>query len=59
MDQMAQVVHNETLDGVLAVMFVMVVVSMLVYGIAAIRKARASDKPTAIEVGGPGSVAAE
>ncbi|MCR6632875.1 MAG: carbon starvation protein A [Magnetospirillum sp.] len=57
MEQMAQVVHNETLDGVLAVLFVMVVVSMVVYGIASIRKARVSEKPTAIEVGGP--VAAE
>ncbi len=52
MEQMAQVVHNETLDGVLAIMFVMVVASMLVYGVAAIMKARRSDKPTAIEVGG-------
>jgi carbon starvation protein len=59
MEQMAQVVHNETLDGVLAVAFVLVVVSMLAYGVVAIRKARASEKPTALEVGGPGPVAAE
>jgi Carbon starvation protein, predicted membrane protein len=52
MEQMAQVVHNETLDGVLAIMFVMVVVAMLVYGVAAIRKAAKSETPTAIEVGG-------
>jgi carbon starvation protein len=51
MDQMAQVVHNETLDGVLAVAFVLVVVSMLGYGILAIRKARATEKPTALEIG--------
>ncbi|HLO78382.1 MAG TPA: carbon starvation CstA family protein [Magnetospirillum sp.] len=57
MEQMADVVRNETLDGILACMFVMVVVSMVVYGIAAIRKASRSEKPTAIEVGGP--VAAE
>jgi len=53
MDQMAQVVHNNMLDGVLAIMFVLVVVSMVVYGAVAIRRAMASDKPTAHEVDGP------
>jgi carbon starvation protein len=57
MDQMAQVVHNNMLDGVLSIMFVMVVLSMVVYGVAGILKARRSEKPTAIEVSGP--VAAE
>jgi len=56
-DQMAQVVHNNMLDGVLACLFVLVVVSMVVYGVASILKARRIDKPTAIEVSGP--VAAE
>ncbi|MGE5475357.1 MAG: carbon starvation CstA family protein, partial [Bacteroidales bacterium] len=52
MDQMAQVVHNNMLDGVLAIMFVLVVVAMVIYGIAGILKARRSEKPTAIEVSG-------
>ncbi len=51
LDQMRQVMFNEYLDGVLALMFVGVVVAMVIYGIIAIRKAQQSEKPTVNEVG--------
>ena len=46
-------VHNNMMDGVLSVMFVLVVAAMVVYGVVAIRRAMTSDKPTAHEVDGP------
>jgi len=52
MDQMNQIVFNAYVDATLAFGFVMVVVAMLVYGIISVMKARKSDKPTAMEVGG-------
>jgi carbon starvation protein len=48
---MSRVVFNDYVDATLAALFVAVVVSMVVYGIIAIRKALASEKPTAVEVG--------
>ena len=52
MDQMNQIVFNAYVDAILAGAFVLVVVSMLFYGIVSIRKAMASTVPTAIEMGG-------
>jgi len=54
MDQMQQVMFNNYLDAVLAFAFVLVVVSMVIYGFIAIRKSLSDAKPTAIEVGGTG-----
>ncbi len=51
LDQMRQVVFNDYVDATLALAFVAVVVSMLVYGLLTIRKSLASNQPTAIEVG--------
>ena len=59
MDQMAQVVHNNMLDGVLSIAFVLVVASMVIYGVVSIRKARQSEKPTTVEVGGGNPAPAE
>jgi carbon starvation protein len=53
MDQMHQVMVNNYLDAVLAAAFVMVVISMVIYGVLAVRKALASPTPTAVEIGGP------
>ncbi len=52
MDQMNQIVFNAYVDATLAFGFVLVVVAVLVYGVISVVKARKSDKPTAIEVGG-------
>jgi carbon starvation protein len=48
---MSRVVFNDYVDATLAALFVAVVVSMVVYGIIAIRRALASEKPTVVEVG--------
>jgi carbon starvation protein len=48
---MQRVIFNDYVDATLAALFVAVVVAMVVYGVFAIRKALASDKPTAVEVG--------
>jgi carbon starvation protein len=50
---MRRVILNDYVDATLAALFVAVVVAMVVYGIMAIRKALAADKPTAVEVGVP------
>jgi carbon starvation protein len=47
---MQRVIMNDYVDATLAALFVAVVVAMVVYGIIAIRKALASDQPTAVEV---------
>ena len=52
MDQMNQIVFNAYVDATLAFGFVLVVLSILVYGFISVRKARQSDAPTALEVGG-------
>ncbi len=56
LDQMTQVVINDYVDATMTGLFVLVVVAMLVYGAIAIWKALASDKPTAMEVGGSAEV---
>ena len=48
---MRRVILNDYVDATLAALFVAVVVAMVVYGILAIRKALAADKPTVVEVG--------
>ncbi|MDR3437102.1 carbon starvation CstA family protein [Telmatospirillum sp.] len=52
LDQMSQIVFNDYVDATLAAMFVLLLLSMLLYGVIAIRKALASPKVTAIEIGG-------
>jgi carbon starvation protein len=52
MDQMSQIVFNDYVDATLAAGFVLVVLAMLFYGVLAVRKALASPKVTAIEIGG-------
>jgi carbon starvation protein len=49
---MRRVIMNDYVDATLAALFVAVVVAMVVYGILAIRKALATETPTAVEVGG-------
>ncbi len=56
LDQMRQVVVNAWVDAALSAIFVALVLAMLGYGLAAIRKALASDKPTVHEIGGPAEV---
>jgi carbon starvation protein len=51
LEQMGQVVFNDYVDATLALGFLAVVLSMVVYGVLAVRKAVASDKPTAVETG--------
>jgi carbon starvation protein len=50
---MQRVIMNDYVDATLAALFVVVVVAMVVYGIIAIRKALATEKPTVVEVGVP------
>jgi carbon starvation protein len=50
---MRRVIFNDYVDATLAALFVAVVLAMVVYGIMAIRKALANEKPTAVEVGMP------
>ena len=50
---MQRVIMNDYVDATLAALFVAVVLAMVVYGIMAIRKALANEKPTAVEVGMP------
>jgi carbon starvation protein len=50
---MQRVIMNDYVDATLAALFVVVVVAMVVYGIIAIGKALATEKPTVVEVGVP------
>jgi carbon starvation protein len=52
LDQMWQIVFNDYVDAALAAAFVLVVLAMLVTGVIAVRKALASPRVTAIEIGG-------
>jgi len=52
MDQMRQIVFNDYVDAALATLFMMVVVSILFYGIRACLRAWRSRVPTTREVGG-------
>ena len=49
--EMSRIVFNDYVDAVLAALFVLVVVATVVYGLMAIRRARASPQPTAMEIG--------
>jgi carbon starvation protein len=49
--QMRQIVFNDYVDASLAFAFVLVVVSILVFGLLEIRRARANDRPTMREIG--------
>ncbi len=51
-EEMSRIVFNDYVDVGLAAAFVLVVLSMLFYGVIAIRKALASPQVTAVEVGG-------
>jgi carbon starvation protein len=57
-DQMRQIVFNDYVDATLAFTFVLVVVSILVFGLLQIREAIANDRPTMREIdAGPIGVA--
>ncbi|WP_419723072.1 carbon starvation CstA family protein [Sphingomonas panni] len=49
--EMQRIILNDRIDAALCVLFIVVVLSILAYGIGAIRKAKASPVPTAQEVG--------
>jgi carbon starvation protein len=49
MDQMQQIVFNDYVDATLAGLFILVVVSVLVFGIRTIMAARAQSRPTVHE----------
>jgi len=51
-EQMAQVVFNDYVDAALSGSFVLVVLALLFHGVIAIRKARANNRVTAVEVSG-------
>jgi carbon starvation protein len=53
MDQMNQIIFNDTLDAVLAGVFVFLVASMLFFAVRAVREARGTPKATAHELGVP------
>jgi carbon starvation protein len=52
--EMNRIIFNDYVDATLAGLFVLVVISMVIYGLGAIRKALSESKPTAIEVNGVG-----
>lgn len=49
--EMQRIILNDRIDAALCVLFIVVVLSILIYGIGAIRKAKATTHPTAQEVG--------
>nr|WP_235513216.1 MULTISPECIES: carbon starvation CstA family protein [unclassified Sphingomonas] len=49
--EMQRIILNDRIDAALCVLFIVVVLSILAYGIGAIRKAKASPVPTTQEVG--------
>ncbi len=49
--EMQRIILNDRIDAALCVLFIVVVLSILTYGIGAIRKAKAVPTPTAQEVG--------
>ena len=54
MGQMQQIVFNDYVDATLCVLFMLVVLSILAYGIRACVAARRSSAPTTVEAGGTG-----
>ena len=51
--EMGRIVLNDYVDASLTALFVIVVLSMVVYGVIAIRRALGNPKVTAIEIGLP------
>ncbi len=51
-EQMSRIVFNDYVNAVMAGAFDLVVVAMLVFGVVSVRKALASPRVTAIEIGG-------
>jgi carbon starvation protein len=52
LDQMSQIVFNDYVDLTLSCILVMLVLSMLSFGLASVRKALSTPEATAIEIGG-------
>jgi carbon starvation protein len=55
--EMSRVIFNDYLDAALAALAVAIVLTVVAYGIARIRSARATPQNTAIEIGGPAGAA--
>jgi carbon starvation protein len=55
---MRRVIFNDYVDATLAALFVAAVVATVIYGVIAVRKALGTPKPTAVEVGLSGVLAA-
>jgi len=55
--EMRRVIVNDYIDATLAALAVAIVLTVVVYAIASIRKARSAPRNTAIEIGGPVAVA--
>jgi carbon starvation protein len=53
LDEMRQIIFNDRIDAALAVVFVLVVVSILWFGVRACLAAYRTDRWTALEIGGP------
>jgi len=52
MEQMNRIVFNDYVDGTMALLFVLVVISIAIFGLIYIRRALGSPRVTAVEVGG-------
>jgi carbon starvation protein len=55
--EMTRIVVNDYIDATLAAVFVLVVISTVIYGLISIRKALATPQATAMEIGLAGAVA--
>ncbi|MFD2233072.1 carbon starvation CstA family protein [Phaeospirillum tilakii] len=53
LDQMSQIAFNAQLDGAITLALLGLVVAMLGYGVAIIRRAAADPRPSAVEIGAP------
>ena len=58
MAEMTRIVVNDYIDATLAGLFVLVVIATVIYALVSIWKALAAPRPTAVEIGLPGAVAA-
>ncbi len=58
MAEMTRIVVNDYIDATLAGLFVLVVIATVIYALVGIWKALAAPRPTAVEIGLPGAVAA-
>jgi carbon starvation protein len=56
--EMRQIILNDRIDAALCAFFIAVVLAIVAYGVAAARRAWASPRPTALEVGAAEPVAA-